>query len=124
MFQMEISKLNFDVLGPSEILHHVPSFDLFTNNRSTLGDGVLLYMSDTFNANKVVNISVRLQQLEIIFLSFSVGKINYAIGNIYRPPNSINDNFLSDLSNILNNALTVFPKSIFYIRGNFNCDLF
>ena len=54
--------LKYDILGLSEtrlssdteMLHHVPSFDLFTNNRSTLGGGVLLYVRDTFNANKLV----------------------------------------------------------------------
>ena len=51
-FQMEISKLNFETLGlfetrlssETEMLHHVPSFDLFTNNCSTLGGDVLLYL--------------------------------------------------------------------------------
>ena len=131
-FQMDINKLKYDILGLSEtrlssdieMLHHVPSFDLFTSNRNTLGGGVLLYVRDTFNANKLVNFSVMLEHLETIFVSFSVGEINYVIGNVYRPPNTNNDEFMSELSNILNNALTDFPNSIFYIMGDFNYDLF
>ena len=65
-----------------------------------------------------------LEHLETIFVSFSVGEINYVIGNVYRPPNTNNDEFMSELSNILNNALTDFPNSIFYIMGDFNYDLF
>ena len=58
---MDINQLKYDILGLSEtrlsldieILHHVPFLDLFTNNRSTLGDGVSLYVRDTFNENKL-----------------------------------------------------------------------
>ena len=92
-FQMDINKLKYDILCLSEtrlssdieILHRVPSIDLFINNRNTQGGGVLLYMRDSFNTNKLVNFSVKLEHLESIFVPFSVGEINYAIGNIYRP---------------------------------------
>ena len=81
---MDISKFNFDIIGLSEtclssdikILHHVPSWDYFTNNRITPGGGVFLYMRDIFDENKQVNFSVMLQRLEIINISFSVGEIN------------------------------------------------
>ena len=61
-FEMDISKLNLDVLclsenrhsSDTEMLYHVPSSDLFTNNRSTVGDGVSLYVSDTLNVTKLV----------------------------------------------------------------------
>ena len=54
----------------------------------------------------------------------TVGEINYIIGGLYRPRNSVNDSFMSELSYILNNALNVFQNSIFYIKGDFNYDLF
>ena len=54
-FQMDFSKLNFYILGLSEthhssdieVLHHVPSSDLFTSNHKTLGGGGLLYVRIT-----------------------------------------------------------------------------
>ena len=90
---MDISKLNFDILGLSktrlssdiEMLHRVPSFDLFTNNYSTLGEDILLYVRVSFNANKLGNFSVMLEHLETKLISISVGEINYVIGNVYRP---------------------------------------
>ena len=65
---MDINKLKYDILSLSEtrlssdieMLYHVPSFDLFTNNHNTQGRGVLLYVRNTFNANKLVNFSVKL----------------------------------------------------------------
>ena len=74
--------LKYVILGLSEtllssdveMLHHVLSLDLFTNNRSTLGGGVLLYVRDTLNANKLVIFSVNLEHLETIFVSFHLVK--------------------------------------------------
>ena len=66
---MDINKLKFDILG-NEMLYLGPSSDLFTNNRSTLRGGVLLYVRDMFNANKLVNLSVMLEHLETISVSF------------------------------------------------------
>ena len=98
---MDINKLKYDILGLSEtclssdneMLHHVHSFDLFTNNLSSLGGGVILYMRDTFNASKRVNFSVMFEYLETIFVSFSVDEIYYVIGNVYRPPNTNNASY-------------------------------
>ena len=64
-------RLKYDIIGLFEtrlssdiaMLHHVPSFDLFTNIPSTLGGGVLVYVRDTLNANKLVNFSVMLEHL-------------------------------------------------------------
>ena len=129
---MDNDKLKYDILGMSEthlssdteMLHHVPSFNLFTNNRSTFCGGVLLYVRDTFNANVLVNFSVMLEHLKTIFVFISVGEINYVLGNVYRSPHSSIDEFISEFSNILNNALSEFPNSSFYIMGDFNYDLF
>ena len=54
-----------------------------------------------------------LEHLGTKFVPFSVGEINYVTDNVYRPPNTNNDEYMSELSNILNNALTDFPNSIF-----------
>ena len=67
---MDINKLKYDILGlpetrllsDIEMLYHVPSFDLFTNNRNTLGGGVLLYVvnkKNNFQAKKNTNIVSR-----------------------------------------------------------------
>ena len=129
---MDINKLRCDISGLSEtspssdieMLHHVPSWALFTISCSTQGGGVLLYVRDPLKANKLVNFSVIHEHLEAIFVHFSVSEINYVIGNAYRPPNSNIDELLSELSNIRKMALTDFPKSIFYIMGDFNYVLF
>ena len=89
MFQMDITKLKYDILGLSEtrpssdieMLYHVPSFDLSRCNRNTLGGGALLYVRNTFNATKLVNFSVMLKHLKTIFVSFLVSEINYVVGN-------------------------------------------
>ena len=87
---MDINKLKFNILrlyetrlsSDIEMLHHVTSFDLLTNNRSTLGGGTLLYVRDKCNANKTVHFSIMLECLETIFVSFSVGKTIYVIENV------------------------------------------
>ena len=50
---MDINKLNFDISSDIEMLHLVPSFEWFTNNRGTLS-GVYRHLRGTFDANKVV----------------------------------------------------------------------
>ena len=105
MFQMDIHKLKFDILGQSEtrlssdieILHHVRSLELFASNRNTLGGGVLLYVRDMFNANELVNFSVVFGHLEFLFVSLSFGEINSALGHVHRPLNSNNDDFMSEI---------------------------
>ena len=67
---------------------------------------------------QLVNFSVMLEHLETKFVSFSPGEIKYDFGN------SNNAEFMSELSNILNNALTVFPNSISYKRDDCNNDFF
>ena len=57
------------------MLHLVPSFDLFTNNRNTTGGGVLLYVKNKINANKLVNLSIMTQHLETMSVSFAVGEM-------------------------------------------------
>ena len=60
-----------------------------------------------------------------MFVSFSVGGVNYVIGNVYRPPNSNNDDFMSENSIILNTSLTDFINSLFfYAMGDSSYDLF
>ena len=61
-------------------------------------------------SGELVNFSIMLEHLKTIFVSFPVGEIHYVTNN---------DNFMFDLSNILNNALTDFPNCIFYIMGDF-----
>ena len=53
-----------------EMLHHVPSFDLFTSNRNTPGGGVLLYVRHTLNVNKLVTFYLMLEHLETKFMFF------------------------------------------------------
>ena len=79
-------------------------------------------MRDTFNTNKLANFSVVLDHLETMFVSFSVGEKNYVIGNVYHPPISNNDEFMSDLSNFLKYALTGFPNYNFYTTDDFTYD--
>ena len=85
---------------------------------------MLLFVREAFNAKKIIILSLMYAHLETIIVSFSVGKIYYVIGNVYRPPNSNNDDFLSNVPNILFTALNDFPNSVFYIMAEFDCDLF
>ena len=70
---MDKSKLKFHILELSEtclssdieILYRVASFDLLTNNRSTLGGGV----KEMLDANKWVNFSVMYELLETVLVS-------------------------------------------------------
>ena len=68
----------------------------------------------------MVIFSVMFEHLETIFVFFLVCEINYVLGNVHCPHNTNNDDFMSELSNILNNGLTYFPNFIFYIMGDFN----
>ena len=38
-----------------------------------------------------------LEHLETVFVYFSVGEINYVVANVYRPPKSNYDEFMSEV---------------------------
>ena len=57
---------------------------------------VLLYVRESFNANKSGNFSAMYEYVKTWILSFSVGEVYYVIGKVYRPPNSNNDDFMPE----------------------------
>ena len=83
------------------------------NIRSTLGGGILLYVTETFQANKLKSFSEVYEYLKTTLVSFSVGEVHLVIVNVSCPPNSHNDEFICDTSNIMNTALTKFSKFYF-----------
>ena len=102
--------LKYDILvlpetrrsSDDEMLHYVPSY----------------VRDNMFNAYKQLDFSVMHEHLETIFVPFSFVEISYAICNIYRLPNTNNDELMPELSVILNNAFIDFP--FFCIMGDFN----
>ena len=54
------------------------------------------------------------EHLESLSVSFSVGEVNYIIGIVYRLHTSNNDDFMSDISQILHKAFTEFPNYFLY----------
>ena len=53
---------------------YLPSI-FFSNNHSAVGGGVLLYVRETFNPNKLVNLSIMYEQSETFFAQFSAGDV-------------------------------------------------
>ena len=107
-----------------EALYQVPGFEKFTSNRNTMGGGVVLYTKDTLNANFVHSISVIHDHIETVFVCFSIGNVKFLIGNIYRRPRSNVDDFLRELTNILDTIRTCYIDTRVYLMGDFNLSLF
>lgn len=81
-------------------------------------------MRDTFNANKFASISEFTEYSKNIPVSYLLGKMNFFKGSNHCPHIANNDDFISDISDILNAALTNYPIFLFYIMGDNFYDFF
>ena len=102
MLRTDTNKLIFDILGLSEMLYHIPSFKCLITSCSTLNGGVKLHEEETFNAKTFVNFSVMYELSKTMFVSFTIGKVNFVIRKLHRLPNSKNDVFVSEIYKIVN----------------------
>ena len=98
-------------------------YELIVNNRlNRMGGGVALYVPQCFEFTVYEELNVMNDSIESLFIEIPIPQNkNIVIGVIYRPPNSNTNEFLTYLSNLINNPLFVNKDS--YIMGDFNLDL-
>ena len=98
-------------------------YELFVNNRLNMMDGgVALDVPQCFEFTVYEELNVMNDSRESLFIEIPIPQNkNIVIGVIYRPPNSNPNEFLTYLSNLINNPLFVNKDS--YIMGDFNLDL-
>ena len=128
---LDQSNFNFSVLGLSETwfsdkpnsLFSIPGFDLVYNNRiNKTGGGVGMYISSAYRYSERPNLNYMNDSIETIFVEIeSVERKNIIIGVVYRPPKSSQNEFLSQLQNILANPLLRDKDCI--LMGDFNINL-
>ena len=82
-------------------LHNFCGYDMHSNARSTSGGGTVLYIRQNHNTERVHSLTVLRPHLETVFASFKHDKAPYLLGNVYRPPSSDLNRFLTCLEGIL-----------------------
>ena len=107
-------------LKPSAYLEE---YELIVNNRlNRTGGGVALYVPRCFEFIVRGDLNYMNTDIESLFIEISIPQNkNIVVGVIYRPPNSNLNEFLSNLTNIINNPLLANKDS--FIMGDFNIDL-
>ena len=95
---------------------------IFSSRKEKLGGGVGLYVSKNYSYNVCNDITIMNNILESLFIEILLpGRKNVIIGVVYRPPSSNTLDFLSSLTDILNNSVMI-NKDCF-IMGDFNINL-
>lgn len=128
-FQHHISSSDYDVIGVTEtwmrpdIDEHViniDSYNFFGKNRiNRRGGGVGLYIKHNFVAEVLFSISVEF--IECLWLKLELLNEIVIIGNIYRPPDSNVEQFLTYIEDILSNLYAEYDNITCF--GDFNINM-
>ena len=101
-------------------LYKVETYEVFKQNRSSNGGGVLLYAKTSLGAVKHDQPCVTDQRVESIFIKF---KSKNLPGSFYRPPYSSIEIFTENLSSILTISICEHHSSKVFLIGEVNLDL-
>lgn len=121
LFAEHVIGENYDVLGLSETWLSgnvtdgavlLNGYNLIRNDRNGRGGGVCFYIKNSLKY-KVLTVPLDDSTLEQIWVSVRVGKLNFCLGSVYRPPDS---NLLCCVNGLENTLIDVLPK--------FDCVLF
>lgn len=128
IFKGHLRDCQYDILGVSEtwlhagIAQNILNIDEFTfirQDRCNRGGGVGVYIKNTLKFNTVFQ-ECR-DYIEHIWVEVRANKKNILVGNIYRPPNTDINCFVSYLEDILADFCTKFDSII--ILGDFNVNM-
>ena len=81
----------------TEKVHHLPGFDLFTNNNSSNSGGVAIYVKNEFNASRADELCLMSYDFESIFIEYNLQNKRMIQGVIYRRSKGSSEVFLSKL---------------------------
>ena len=126
------SKLNCSVIGLSETwftngtqlsYYSLPDYNLVTNNRiGKTGGGVALFISEQFDYRLRPDLNFMNASIETLFVEIIMpNDKNIIVGIIYRPPNSLHDDFLNTFHGLLAYPDMVNKKC--FLLGDYNIDL-
>ena len=74
----------------------------FFHNKSTQSGGLAIYLNNKFQGVKISNMCLQLRHIETLFIKISQPS-EFIIGMVYRPPNSIFNDFTESIEDILQN---------------------
>ena len=113
------TRLNVDL----EPLYTLPSYNTFFNSRNTQGGGTLLHICEKMKSSELTNLTLTLPYFESVFVLVQLSGKKLIIGNIYRPPNSDINSFLSKLFEVLTSIMQLDSSCSSIIMGDINIDL-
>jgi len=128
IFKDHLNEFKYDILGVSETWLHAGIAD----NTLSFGDYIFVRQDRPSRAGGVgvyfknsLDFKVVLQEcnafMEHIWVEIKVGKKSLIVGNVYRPPSSDMDDFVSGLEDILADFYTKFDCII--LMGDFNVNM-
>ena len=122
------SGIPFDVIGLCETrlnsnicnLYKLNRYSSYFQNKSTQSGGVCIYLHNNFQGVKINNAFLQFPHIESLFIEI-LKAFHYIVGIIYRPPNSLFNDFLESMENILELLSNINAKC--YIMEDFNINL-
>ena len=112
------TKLNKDI----EHLFEIENFNCYNSSKSRHSGGIAMYIRNNLK-NQVLleNISKNLDFIESLFIKFEINNYKVICGVVYHRPGSSNDEFINEMSNILEYAMQ--KCKYVYIMGDLNINL-
>ena len=128
--QLSTLKNNFDIIALVETniyeehknLYNISGYKSVFNSKISdkhKGSGLGVYAKENLVVNKLVDICICTEDIEVLFVEISDSMSSISIGVVYRPPNGSITNFYS----IFESLLVKLPNNCI-ISGDFNIDLF
>ena len=121
---------SFSVIGVSETWHTDATVDCYDMHRYSCihsvrrgrrGGGVTFYISTSLSFKERTDLTLSTATVDHIFVELNTGKKKIVVGLIYRPPDSDQQEFITDFSTVLH-AMRAEKRACF-LMGDFNIDL-
>jgi len=128
--ELERLKHKFPIIGIAETniqseessVYSIANYNSFyksANENKCKGSGVALYIHVCLNAEMNNDLSIVTPNIESIFVTINHSPKPIYVGVIYRPPSGSPENFLSELTSIVEKL----PKNNVHLMGDFNINL-
>ena len=95
----------------------INGYKIFYRDRSCHGGGVLCYIDENI-PSKTVNVEGNVIVCEIVLMEFSIKTFKWLFIGLYKPPSQNENNFLDNLSLIINRLTCQYEN--FMLTGDFN----
>ena len=114
------TRLNTDVTQLYQ--DNLPGYTLFSQARNRNGGGVAMYIRQTFDATRLIELDITEDHIECIACTVAVGQATWFVAVIYRPPSGNFQLFLESLEKILKSARDKNLNKLL-LTGDFNVNL-